>query len=137
MHVGLPFPTSNGRSFQLPDATLVQIVHSDSQAGGETELYTLVRNRRHSNVAFVLGESLRYEPEKDTLTVVPGLATVYPNFMFVVPAGELAQFAAAVADRSLVDSAGFVRRVVVKWGIRRSSPGFWSRFIRSTVTCTT
>jgi hypothetical protein len=76
----------------------------------------------------MLGESLRYEPEKDTLTVVPGLATVYPNFMFVVPAGELSDFTAALADQSLVNRVAFVERLVAKWGVRRSSPEFWSRF---------
>jgi hypothetical protein len=112
----------------LPEATVVQLLDPDGQIDGATAIYTLVRNRRHSNVAFLLGESLRYEPDKDTLTVVPGVATVYPNFMFVVPAGELGDFTAALLDKSLDDRAIFVERVVAKWGVRRSSPEFWSRF---------
>jgi hypothetical protein len=108
----------------LPNAAIVQITRS----GAPASVYTLVRNRRHSNVAFLLGESLRYQPDKDTLTVVPGVATVYPNFMFVVPAGELTEFTAALRDKALEEHALFVEHVVAKWGIRRSSPEFWSRF---------
>jgi len=89
---------------------------------------TLVRNRRHSNVAFLLGESLRYETEKDTLSVIPGVATVYPNFMFVVPVDGLADFAAALSDEALDDCELFIERAVAKSGVRRSSPQFWTRF---------
>lgn len=108
----------------LPDATILQIDGPD----GRPDIYTLVRNRRHSNVAFVLGESLRYEPHKDTLTVVPGVATVYPNFMFAVPVDQLSIFVSMLTDKALADRTSFVERVVAVWGVRRSSPEFWSRF---------
>ena len=108
----------------LPDASILQVTRPDERLA----IYTLVRNRRHSNVAFLLGESLRYEPEKDTLSIVPGVATLYPNFMFTVPAEQLSAFAAALADEALGDGKVFVQRVVATWGVRRSSPDFWARF---------
>lgn len=91
-------------------------------------IYTLVRNRRHSNVAFLLGESLRYEPEKDTLSIVPRVATLYPNFRFTVTAEQLPAFTAALADEALGDRAVFVEHVVARLSVRRSSPEFWARF---------
>ena len=55
---------------QLPEATMLRI----ETASGKREVYSLLRNRAHSNVAFLLGESLRYQPGLDTLTIYPGRA---------------------------------------------------------------
>jgi hypothetical protein len=46
--------------------------------------YTLVRNKAHTNAAFMFGESDRREHDKDTLTAYPGLLGSYPNYFFVV-----------------------------------------------------
>ena len=54
---------------QLPEATLLRI----DLGQGQREIYSLLRNRAHSNVAFMAGESLRYQPGLDTLTVYPGV----------------------------------------------------------------
>ena len=108
----------------LSEASLIRVVAAD----GERRLYTLIRNRRHSNVAFVLGESLRYEPEKDTLTVVPGVATGYPNFIFNVPADELESFVAALGHADAGARESFLRDIVGRWGVRRTDPDLWSGF---------
>jgi hypothetical protein len=108
----------------LPEAALLRIAHAD----GRYEIYTLIRNRRHSNVAFILGESLRYEPEKDTLTIAPGVATAYPNFMFDIPIGELPQFVATLSEQALGERSAFIERLVDRWGVRRSANDFWPRF---------
>jgi hypothetical protein len=108
----------------LPDASILQVIGPDDRLA----IYTLVRNRRHTNVAFLLGESLRYAPEKDTLSIVPDVATLYPNFIFVVPYSELTDFTTSLRNKALDDRALFVERVVSRWGVRRSSPDFWSRF---------
>lgn len=47
---------------QLPEATLLRV----QTPGGKREFYSMLRNRAHSNVAFMLGESLRYQPGLDT-----------------------------------------------------------------------
>jgi hypothetical protein len=43
---------------QLPEATMLRV----ETASGQRVVYSLLRNRAHSNVAFLLGESLRYQP---------------------------------------------------------------------------
>lgn len=106
---------------QLPDVTLLRVSLPD----GSRQLYTLLRNRAHSNVAFMLGESLRYQPEKDSLTIFPGLLGSYPNFLFSLPAQEVPAFVAALER---VDDAGALEAMVVRWGIRRSHPAFWEYF---------
>lgn len=106
---------------QLPEATLLRVELAD----GKREVYSLLRNRAHSNVAFMSGESLRYQPELDTLTVYPGVLSSYPNFMFSLPASEVPEFVSAL--EAVRDQAAF-EQLVLRWGIRRSHPEFWRYF---------
>ncbi|TBU97416.1 fatty acid cis/trans isomerase [Phytopseudomonas dryadis] len=106
---------------QLPEATLLRVETED----GKREVYSLLRNRAHSNVAFMFGEDLRYQPRLDTLTLYPGVLSSYPNFMFSLRALEVPEFVGALEQAK--DAAGF-ERVVARWGIRRSHPEFWRYF---------
>ena len=106
---------------QLPDVSLLRVSLPD----GSRVLYTLLRNRAHSNVAFMLGESLRYQPEKDSLTIYPGLLGSYPNFLFSLPVQDVPAFVAALEQ---VDSDQALEDIAARWGIRRSHPAFWDYF---------
>jgi len=106
---------------QLPEATLLRLELTD----GQREVYSLLRNRAHSNVAFMLGEELRYQPALDTLTVYPGVLSSYPNFIFNVQAEQVADFVAALEQAR--DQPAF-EKVVERWGIRRTHPEFWRYF---------
>lgn|GEM_PF-4850979 len=55
---------------------------------GKRTVYTVIRDRAHSSVAFLLGEDLRYQPENDKLTIYPGIIGSYPNFMFDITAWQ-------------------------------------------------
>ncbi|QZI73006.1 fatty acid cis/trans isomerase [Pseudomonas protegens] len=106
---------------QLPEATLLRV----QAPSGKREFYSMLRNRAHSNVAFMLGESLRYQPGLDTLTLFPGILSSYPNFMFNVPSEQVPAFVQAM--QAARDAAGF-EKIVDRWGIRRSHPQFWQYF---------
>ncbi|TBV13519.1 fatty acid cis/trans isomerase [Stutzerimonas kirkiae] len=106
---------------QLPEATLLRVEASD----GSREVYSLLRNRAHSNVAFMLGESLRYQPRLDTLTIHPGVLSSYPNFIFNLPASEVPGF---VRSLELATNRQDLEALVERWGIRRSHPEFWRYF---------
>ncbi|WP_447595666.1 fatty acid cis/trans isomerase [Aquipseudomonas campi] len=106
---------------QLPEATMLRIELPD----GKREVYSVLRNRAHSNVAFMAGESLRYQPGLDTLTVYPGVLSSYPNFMFNLRGEEVPEFVAAMEQAR--DQAAF-DKIVERWGIRRSHPDFWRYF---------
>ncbi|MDF3931217.1 fatty acid cis/trans isomerase [Pseudomonas citronellolis] len=106
---------------QFPEATILRVELAD----GKREIYTVLRNRAHSNVAFMLGESLRYQPGLDTLTIYPGVLSSYPNFMFDLKAEEAGDFVGALEK---VQSPSDFDRVVERWGIRRSHPQFWFYF---------
>ncbi|MFP1683478.1 fatty acid cis/trans isomerase [Alloalcanivorax sp. C16-1] len=103
----------------MPEASLL-LVDGDR----DSTVYSLLRNRAHSNVAFLFGESLRYQPEKDTLTIYPGVLLSYPNFMFQVAAADLPAFAGAMeAARDEADFTALVER----FGLRRTETDFWQR----------
>lgn len=106
---------------QLPEASLLRVELAD----GQREVYSLLRNRAHSNVAFIAGESLRYQPGLDTLTVYPGVLTSYPNFLFNVPVAEVPTFVTALEQ--VRDQLAF-DKLVERWGVRRSHPEFWRYF---------
>lgn len=106
---------------QLPEATMLRVETSS----GKREVYSLLRNRAHSNVAFLLGESRRYQPGLDTLTIYPGVLTSYPNFMFNVPAAQVPAFVDAMENAR---DANRFEKIVERWGIRRSHPQFWEYF---------
>ncbi|MFP6397171.1 fatty acid cis/trans isomerase, partial [Pseudomonas aeruginosa] len=106
---------------RFPEATMLRIRTSS----GKREVYTVLRNRAHSNVAFMLGESLRYQPGLDTLTIYPGVLSSYPNFMFDLPATDAEAFVGAL---EAAKSGEDFDKVVERWGVRRSNPQFWSYF---------
>ncbi len=105
----------------LPEASMLRVYTPT----GSREIYTMLRNRAHSNVAYMALESVRYQPEKDTLTIYPGVLTSYPNFAFNIPAAEVDAFSVAMQAASRPeDFEGIVQR----WGVRRTHPDFWSLF---------
>ena len=105
----------------LPEATMLRVEMTD----GGREVYSLLRNRAHSNVAFMMGESLRYQPGLDTLTVYPEVLSSYPNFIFNLPAAEVPIFVAALEQAR--DENSFLN-IVERWGVRRTHPQFWLYF---------
>ncbi|MDR0190025.1 fatty acid cis/trans isomerase [Pseudomonas yamanorum] len=105
----------------LPEATMLRI----ETRSGKREMYSLLRNRAHSNVAFMLGEAYRYQPGLDTVTIYPGVLSSYPNFMFNIPAEQVPEFVAAMENAK---DANRFEKIVDRWGIRRSHPQFWHYF---------
>lgn len=102
----------------LPEASFVRVYNE----AGDRTVYSLIRDRAHSNVAFIMGESLRYQPDKDTLTLYPGIIGSYPNFQFNVPATEAQAFSRQL--QAVTDEDSFTR-LVERWGVRRTHPQFW------------
>jgi hypothetical protein len=106
----------------MPDVSFVRISSGDPDAD---LAYTLVRNKAHTNVAFLLEEKKRREPDKDTLTAYRGLLGSYPNFMFNVPLDRVELF---VADLHAVRTREQFVEVVGQYGLPRTHPGIWTNF---------
>ena len=106
----------------MPDVSFLRI----STGNPEQDLaYTLVRNKAHTNVAFLLDEEKRREPEKDTLTVYRGLLGSYPNFMFNVPLESIGEF---TAELHAARTPAQYREVVSRYGLSRTHPQIWENF---------
>jgi len=103
---------------RLPEVTFVRVKHDQDKR----TVYTLLRDRAHTNVAFMLGEELRYQPEKDRLTIYPGITGSYPNFIFDVPASDIEEF---VSLLGIAQKEEHFEHIVSTWGVRRTHPQFW------------
>ncbi|MDP1709727.1 MAG: fatty acid cis/trans isomerase, partial [Candidatus Komeilibacteria bacterium] len=106
----------------LPELSFLRIKTAEP---AKDRVYTLIRNQKLLNVSFIFGENLRREPEKDTLTVVPGFLGSYPNMFFGVAEAQLATFIEQLKiSRSTTDSDLFYSR----YGIRRTNPEIWDYY---------
>ena len=98
----------------LPDLSLLRV------RGAGT--WSLVRDQAHTNVAFMFREESRRVPDEDEVTVAPGIAGSYPNFVFDVTRDEVEAFVDSVL--AIRNPAG-LDRVATRFGLRRTSPRFW------------
>lgn len=103
----------------LPDVSVLMIEREDA----EIDIYSLVHDKAHKNVAFLFDEDARREPEFDVLTVMPGLIGSYPNFFFKVAQSDMDSFIDAL--KSIRTQADWLD-VVSVFGVRRTSPDFWA-----------
>ncbi|MTI05157.1 peptidylprolyl isomerase, partial [Roseibium denhamense] len=85
------------------------------------------------NVAFIFNEDLRREPDDDSLTIVKGQFSSYPNFVFKVSFDALPDFVEMLTG--IRSQAGLVE-LVATYGVRRTAPDFWQVFDRVQVGLT-
>lgn len=86
------------------------------------DVYSVIRNREHENISWILGESLRLAPEEDTLTILKGFHAFYPNFFFVVDENKVADF---VERTKKISNATDYKNLEETYGLSRVSPDFW------------
>lgn len=98
------------------------LVVSNSARGGQ-EVYSLVVNSAHSNVAHLFDEQERRIYAEDTLTVAKGFIGTYPNTFFAIEESQLHQFVDAVLGLQNEQDYSALKS---RFGIRRTSPNFWS-----------
>ncbi len=89
------------------------------------QVYTIIKNRDHENISWILGESLRLKPENDTLTLISGFAAFYPNYFFKVKLSDLDSF--IDENLNLKDSNDF-SKLKSKFGVSRVSNDFWNMY---------
>ncbi len=104
----------------LPDLSYLRIKSGNNEKNDQ--MVTIIRNKAHTNVAFIFGEERRRVPEEDTLTLVSGFVGSYPNFFFEAEAANIAAF---IKDLKALKTAEDFNHFVENYGIRRTSPKFW------------
>ena len=102
----------------LPELTFLRVKMNNSN----DRVYSLIRNKDLSNVAYIFAESYRAVSEKDTLTVVPRFVGSYPNFFFSVAEQELGAFISALKNAQTEEAK---TEFYAQFGIRRNTPEIW------------
>jgi hypothetical protein len=92
---------------------------------GKDLVASLVVNRWHENVAFMLDEDERLNPKKDSVEFVKGMIGSYPNFFFDVKQEDIPDFLNLL--ESFDASPKSVERLN-KYGINRSDERFWETY---------
>lgn len=92
---------------------------------GALRVYSIVRNKEHENISWVLGESLRLAPEEDTLTILEGYWGAYPNMIFDVTEMTLSAFVTQVQK---IKSAEDYQSLITNFGVRRTQNTFWNHY---------
>lgn len=102
----------------FPEVVFLRVIREE----GQDEVYTLLRNKAHRNLAFLFGEEKQRLPEQDSLVMVPGLVGDYPNYMMMLTEAELRAFGEKLKRVNSID------RMFDAWmsfGIMRNTREFW------------
>jgi hypothetical protein len=86
---------------------------------------TMVVNRWHDNVAFMLKEDARLDPSKDSVDFIEGLIGSYPNYFFDVREEDLPDFLDLLAH---FDKTPKDLERLAKYGINRSDERLWETY---------
>lgn len=106
----------------LDDTAFIRVI----LGGGQPDaVYTLVRNKEHFNIASILGERGRRDPENDSISVLPGYQASYPNRFFRVDIENASDF---IAKLRAVKSQASLQTLIAAYGISRESPEFWANY---------
>jgi hypothetical protein len=107
----------------LPEVSFLAVTDGAGTDVREDRWYTLLRDAGHSNIASLFNQEARRLPDEDGLTVVRGFIGAYPNAFYRVERTKLPEFVSAVA--SLASEQDY-RTLAERFGVRRTSPDFWS-----------
>ena len=92
---------------------------------GTSRVCSIVINRWHDNVAFIMGEGGRLDPQKDSADFIPALIGSYPNYFVDLREEELPDFFDLLAH--FKKSPHDLERLA-RYGINRSDDRFWPAY---------
>ena len=88
----------------------------------EDIVVSVVVDRWHDNVKFVLREKKVLDPSKDRADFIPGFIGSYPNYFFVLDASDLPDFF-EILDQ--YDGSQTYLQRLEKYGVNRAKDNFW------------
>jgi len=112
------------KGFEITALPEVSFLRVKAVKNNHDLVYTLLRNKARSNIAFLAGELLlgTREKELDTLTIVPGFLGSYPNVFFNVPKTQLTEFINTLKHAQTPETQDTFYE---KFSIRRTNPDIW------------
>lgn len=102
----------------MPENTMLRL----RDKTGQSQAYTVLVNRAHSNVSSLLWENDRLIPAEDNLTVLPGLIGSYPNSFLDITSEDVPALAHAIKS---LNSEEDYRALKARFGVRRTDERFW------------
>lgn len=93
--------------------------------GAPKQVYSIIHNKEHENISWILAESLRMLPEQDSLTLREGYWGSYPNMIFRVNQKDLAAFTKKVSQLKTEDD---YKKLVGTYGVTRNQARFWTAY---------
>jgi Fatty acid cis/trans isomerase (CTI). len=102
----------------FPDISFIMITGKD----GNHKVYSIIHNREHQNVSWILNESLRLAPEEDTLIIQEGYRGGYPNMFFTLNQYQVKGFVEQVLKIKKQKEYDLLLR---SYGVIRSQQHFW------------
>jgi hypothetical protein len=92
---------------------------------GRDIAFSIVINRWHDSVAFVLNEDDRLDPAKDSANFINGLIGSYPNYFFDVLEKDLPDFIDFLAH---FDKSPQALTRLAKYGVNRADERLWETY---------
>lgn len=105
----------------FPDVTFLKLQNSY----GNYKTFSIVRNKFHYNVSMMFFEDLRRNTSKDTLDILPGYASSYPNYFLSLDEDKVLHFVDSLEN---IQSQKDFKNLMIKYGISRSSYQFWPTY---------
>ncbi len=102
----------------LAEMTAIQVVDADNRH----HFFTLNKNNAHRNITSLFSEKKLLEPEKNTVTVSPGIVGAYPNTFMRVSRDKVVNFVDRVLSLETPDDYS---ALLDMYGIRRTHSDFW------------
>jgi len=122
------------RSLARPGTPFVRLVndHNANLAylrirlkSGKDVAGTMVVNRWHDNVAFLVKEDVRLDPTKDNVDFIKGLIGSYPNYFFDVHVDDLPDFLDLLGH---FDGSPKDLQRLAKYGVNRADDRLWETY---------
>lgn len=112
------FGVNNFANF-FPELTFLRIT------GKNNLVYSIIRNREHENISWILGEEFRLAPEEDSLSLIEGFAGTYPNLFLTVVDSKLDNF---ISELKLIKNKNDFNTFVKKYEVSRNDERFWDLY---------
>ena len=106
---------------RFPEVAFIVI----NENGVPKRTYTVVRNRQLKNVSWIMLESIRTDPNQDTLMIAKGYHSSYPNQIFAIEASELPKMIDSVL--AIFDQSDY-NAIFNQFGLLRLDPRIWKYY---------
>ncbi|AKH68005.1 Fatty acid cis/trans isomerase (CTI) [Spongiibacter sp. IMCC21906] len=104
---------------RLPQSAILAIESDDEK---QRHYYTVLHHNKYTNISHMFGDEDRRQPQRDTVSVLYGIASAYPSVFISVKKAELSTL---VKQLQNISNEEDYASLLTHFGVRRSNPRFW------------